>query len=345
MKRGNKLSQQIKENSQRDLPSKKEKDGNTKVMISTGSTLLDLAISGGRVREGGLPGGIMVEIFGPTGCGKTVLLSEIAGDIQRKGGDVMFRDPEARLNKSFAQIFDVDFDSLDYDTPNTVTDVFRDIRTFEGKGKINGCMTDSLAALSTNMEMDNDDGDKMGMRRAKEFSEGFRKNARILTQNNILMVCSNQIRENADAGPYGQKHTSPGGHAIGFYSSVRLRALNPRKLKKKIKIKGKELERVYGVQTEFEVYKNSVDAPYRKASVSIIFDYGVDDVRENLQFLKKYTGTTTYMVGGETLDRSLEKAIQIVEEDNLENTLKKEVIKLWNHIEKQFKSERGKKKR
>ena len=40
---------------------KKKYDGNTETMISTGSTLLDLAITGGRVRGGGLPGGILVE--------------------------------------------------------------------------------------------------------------------------------------------------------------------------------------------------------------------------------------------------------------------------------------------
>jgi recombination protein RecA len=344
MKRGSKLSEQVKSHVER--PSKlSKKEGNTEIMISTGSTLLDLAISGGRVEGGGIPGGIMVEIFGPSGCGKTVLLSEIAGDIQRKGGDVMFRDPEARLNKVFARIFDVDFDSLDYDTPNTVTDVFAAINKFEGKGKINGCMTDSLAALSTDMEMDNDDGDKMGTRRAKEFSEGLRKNARIIQKNNILMVCSNQIRENMDAGHFGEKHSSPGGKAIGFYSSVRLRAFNPRKLKKKVKIKGKEVERVYGVQTQIEVYKNSVDAPYRTAPVSIIFDYGIDDIRENLQFLKTYTEATTYQVLGESLDRSLEKSILLVEQQGLEDDLKQEVIELWKSIEQKFQSERTKKKR
>ena len=51
---------------------KKQMEGNTETMISTGSTLLDLAISGTRVRGGGLPGGILVEIFGPAGSGKTV---------------------------------------------------------------------------------------------------------------------------------------------------------------------------------------------------------------------------------------------------------------------------------
>ena len=44
----------------------------TDKLISTGSTLLDLAFSGGRVRGGGLPGGIMVEISGPSSAGKCV---------------------------------------------------------------------------------------------------------------------------------------------------------------------------------------------------------------------------------------------------------------------------------
>ncbi len=53
--------------------------------------------------------------------------------------------------------------------------------------------------------MDNEDGDKYGMRRAKEFSEELRKTCRILKDKNYLMVCSNQIRDNVDAGLYGQK--------------------------------------------------------------------------------------------------------------------------------------------
>lgn len=339
-----KLSSQMKSHIE-EGKSKKIHKQDKQVIISTGSTLLDLAISGGTFPKGGLPGGIMAEIFGPSGSGKTVLLSEIAGDIQRKGGDVMFRDPEARLNKTFASIFDVDFASLDYEKPNTVTEVFADLRNFKGKGKLNGCMTDSLAALSTNMEMDNDEGDKMGMRRAKEFSEGFRKAARILQEENILMVCSNQIRTNTDAGLYGQKHISPGGKAIEFYSSVRLRAFNPKKLKRKVRINGKELERVYGVLTQIEVHKNSIDVPYRIAPVYIIFDYGIDDIRANLQFIKDYTKNTVYTIQGEPLSKSMEEAIDLIEEQGKTQELKEEVIELWNFIESKFRSDRKKKKR
>ncbi|MHA2070034.1 MAG: hypothetical protein ACXABY_37185, partial [Candidatus Thorarchaeota archaeon] len=65
-------------------------------MYSTGSTQLDLAISGTRVRGGGIPGGIMVEIFGPPSTGKTALLAEIIAGAQLKGGEAMFGDPEGR---------------------------------------------------------------------------------------------------------------------------------------------------------------------------------------------------------------------------------------------------------
>src|SRR3989304_5312943 len=77
---------------------KKEYDGNDEVMISSGSTLLDLAMSGGRKRGGGFPGGIMVVAYGPSGSGKTVLACEVAGYIQRQGGQVNYKDSEARLD-------------------------------------------------------------------------------------------------------------------------------------------------------------------------------------------------------------------------------------------------------
>lgn len=346
MKRGNRLANDMKSRGKEEVKEKKKYEGNTEVMVSTGSTLLDLAISGGRVRGGGIPGGILVEIFGPSGSGKTVLLSEIAGAIQRKGGDIMFHDPEARLNKQFAQIFDLDTEDIAYTTPDTVTEVFQAVRKWEPKGKkINGILADSLAALSTNLEMDKEEGDKMGMRRAKEFSEELRKTARILTQRNLLMVCSNQVRVNADASPYSEKYTTPGGMSIGFYSSLRLRMKSSAKIKNTEKIAGKEVSRIIGIETEIEVYKSSIWKPYRTAPVIILFDYGVDDIRANLMFIKKYTANTIYAVGDNSLGVCLEKAVQKVEDEGLEKQLKNQVIDLWEVIESKFDTERKKKER
>lgn len=347
MKRTVGLSDQVKAKIKSDkkvVKNKSEFDGNTEIMISTGSTLLDLAISGG---AGGIPGGILVEIFGPSGSGKTVLLSEIAGDVQRKKGEIMFHDPEARLDKQFASIFGLNTDEMNYTTPDTIPEVFSGIRNWEPKDikKVNGIFADSLAALSTNLEMDNKEGDKMGMRRAKEFSEELRKTCRILMQKNLLLVCSNQIRQNMDAGMFGQKYISPGGQSIGFYSSLRLRTSNPTKLKIEKSVKGKAVKRVIGITITVEVYKSSVWKPYYTAPVTILFDYGIDDIRENLKYIKKYTGGTIYMVNDIKLDKSLEKAIQMVEEQELVKELKEQVIDLWKEIESKFEQPRKLKER
>jgi protein RecA len=339
-----KLSEQVERKVSKRSQETPQYDGTSRV-VSTGSTLLDLAISGGRFREGGIPTGIFVEIFGPPSAGKTVILCQIAGNVQKLGGEIMFHDPEARLNKQFASMFGLDPSDIEYTIPTTIPEVFKSVREWipedeEPGKKIYGVFADSLAALSTDMEMEKEEGDKMGMRRAKEFSEELRKTCRIITQKDVLMVCSNQVRQNLDAGLYGQKYKSPGGEAIGFYSSLRLRCKNAEKIKLKREIKGKPHERVIGVKTEIDVFKSSVWKPFRSAEVSILFDYGIDDIRANLKYLKSITGNSLYQVGETKLGKSLEGAIREVEESGLERELKEEVIDLWNEVEAKFEEPR-----
>jgi len=178
----------------------------------------------------------------------------------------------------------------------------------------------------------------------QEFSEELRKTCRIITQKNLLMVCSNQIRQNLDAGPYGQRFKSPGGEAIGFYSSLRLKCSAASKIIEKKTIKGKEHKRVVGVKTNIEVFKSSVWKPYRDADVYILFDYGVDDIRANLKFVKECAKNTVYCLGDTKLHKSIDEAIKIVEEEELEQKLKDEVIVLWNEVEEKFSSKRKLKK-
>ena len=350
MQRGNKkpsLSKQVKDHADKPVPKKKTYDGDTGLIVTTGSTLLDLAISGGRVRGGGIPAGVLIEIFGPSASGKTVLLSEIAGAIQRIGGEVAFFDPEARLNKTFAQIFDLKITDMNYSTPDTIPEVFEAVRKWKGdpsKKIMHGMIADSLAALSTNLEMGNDDGDKMGMRRPKEFSEQLRKTARILSKSNMIMVCSNQIRENVGV-TFGEKYKSPGGYAIGFYSSLRLRTELTKNISVEKTIKGKVVKRITGLKISVHVYKSSIWKPKRVAPVTIDYDYGIDDIRENLQFIKDYSTSGKYTLGDRELDKSMNKSIAIIEEEDLEGELKEEVIDLWELIESKFEVERKKKKR
>jgi len=343
------ISEQVKANANGGS-SRRRRGGKAQVqeerppLASTGSTLLDLAISGGRWRGGGIPPGILVEIFGPASAGKTVLLCEIAGGVRRQGGDVLFRDPEARLNKEFAKLFDLDIDSVHYSIPSTVPEVFQPVQQWQPQGgPINGAFADSLAALTTDMEQEGKD--QYGGRRAKELSEQCRLTCRELEGHNILMVCSNQVRQNLDAGPWGQKYKAPGGEAIGFYASLRLRAKGSQKINRRRTVKGKEHSRAIGTETEFEIYKNSVWSPYRTAKVYILYEYGIDDIRANLQFVKELRGASSYKLGEEDLGKGLEAAIQRVENEEREPELREEVIDLWEELEAQFKTERKPKKR
>jgi len=341
-KKPEKLSQQMKKRVEKPIV-KKEKypDGDFGQVISTGSTLTDLAISGGRIRGGGIPGGIFMEVFGPESSGKSALLCEIGGNIQRQGGLIQYHDPESRLDRQFSQMFGVSIDDENYHQPNTVTQVFKSINNWEplpNDKRIHGIIADSLAALSTDMEMEKEEGDKMGGRRGKEFSEGFRKAARLIKDNNYLLACSNQLRDTFAS--IGAKKESPGGNAIKFYASLRLTTRILKYIRKTIIVHGKDVERVLGVNIEIKVVKSSVWKPLRTAPITILFDYGIDDIRQNLQFIKDYTSNTIYTLGKDNLSKSMDEAIKIVENDGLESKLKEEVIDLWESIEEKFKVER-----
>jgi RecA/RadA recombinase len=185
----------------------------TSMVISTGSTLLDLAISGSRIRGGGLPGGIIVEIFGPPSAGKTALLVEICSSAQAGGGEVLIADPEARLDKEYASLFGLKIPKEIYRRPNTVTELSDLIWNWAPKKKkvINVLAADSLAAISTNLEMG--EGDKRGQQKPKELSQLCRKVGRKIALAHQLLIFTNQERQ----GEFGR--TTPGGFAVPFHAS------------------------------------------------------------------------------------------------------------------------------
>lgn len=312
-----------------------------KFMLSTGSTLLDLAISGKRKKYGGIPTGILVEIAGKSGAGKTQILTELCASAQWKGGQAYFNDPEARLDKEYAAITGYSLtDEKLYDRPDTVTQLFTNFRDWKVDPSVpNVFAGDSLAALSTDMEME--DEDKMGMRRAKELSEGLRKHARLFAKKNILMVCSNQLRDS----PTGK--TTPGGNAVPFYSSVRLEVMPHfpiSKIKREKTINGVKHSKIIGIHSDVTIIKNSLDDPFRKVPIYIVFGYGIDDVRGNLTWLKESTGEKKFIFDNKEFSR-IEDAIAFVEENNLEKKLRKKVVDLWNELEEAFKTKRKPKSR
>lgn len=322
----------------------KPNEGNFGLVISTGSTLLDLAISGSKVKGGGIPGGVLVEIAGESQTGKTAILSELCGSTQIRGGEVKSVDPEGRLDQEYVQIYGVRIqeDIFDYSRPDTVEEVFELINTWKPKNPnvLNLFAADSLAALSTTMEMDGED--KMGMKRAKDFSAGLRKTCRMIANNNWVIACTNQLRQDTT----GHKVT-PGGMGIPFYASIRIKMVpefKGHKIEKEIELKsGVKVKKVIGVRTVCTVTK-SVDDPFRTAPISIIFGLGVDDIRANLQYYKDMTKETKYNAITKEIG-TMDNAIRHIETEGLEKNLRESVITLWEEIQEQFAQNRKRKVR
>lgn len=331
------LAKEIIEETEKPIQEKKPEFDYSKV-VSTNSTLLDLAISGGK-SNGGIPGGTITEIYGLPGSGKTAILAEMGASVQNKNGSVLFCDPEARLDQEYARIYGINLEHKDYHRPDTVEQFFSLIQNWkpENANVINMVAADSLAALSTEMEME--DQDKMGMKRAKMFSEGLRKSARLIANNNWIIACSNQLRE----GQYGK--TTPGGKAIPYYASLRMEVTQVGKIEKEITHNGKKAKKVIGIESNCLITKSTIDSPYRNCKIFIVFNYGVDDIRGNLAYIKDTTCNTVYdCLDGKTY-QSMEKAILYIESENLQAKLKDKTIEIWNEIEDKFKVSRKPKER
>ena len=321
----------------------------TSMTISTGSTLLDLNISGDRVRGGGLPGGIIVEIFGPPSSGKSALLVEICASVQAQKGAVLIADPEARLDKAYAQLFGLKIPDKIYYRPDTVSDLTDLIENWEPKNQkvMNILAADSLAAFSTEMEMT--EGDKRGQRKAKELSEMCRVVGRKIAHGHQLIVLTNQERQ----GQYGK--TTPGGFAVPFHASLRIRIARKERIeiKRKRKIKDdnqksgyREVEMIgtLGIQSEALIVKSSISTDYRKAPIYIINRHGIDDVRANLTYLKHTHGMSIFPCVNKEY-AYINQAIQYVENNNLEAELRENVIDTWEEVNKLLTIKRKKKVR
>lgn len=314
-----------------------------KPTLSTGSTLLDLAISGGMTRYGGLPGGKFVEIFGESGWGKTTIAGEIAGSGQRGGGDVVFDDFEHRLEPAYCKKMGVRYDPEKFLYPESVTDLEWSIigpivATGSGRfrkeerdfskawapdpARINVRCVDSLAAACSRMEAAQ--GDKMGMKRAKDFHQMFRLIKGHLLRHNILLVATNQVTQSGTTG----------GNAIIFYSSVRI----------ELRPKGgvRHGDSFVGKRAEAFILKNSIDIEWRTAPVFITFGYGLDDVRANLVWLKENGAMEEhptdpkkkagYVLGDKNFV-GIEQAIQYVEREGLEDAVREATVDLWHELE------------
>lgn len=327
----------------------------TDVMVSTGSTVLDLNISGGRIRGGGLPGGIVAEVYGPPSAGKTVFLSELAASVQYHGGEFKIEDGEARLDVGFAQMFGCEISEKNYSRTQSVKEIITNLNNWNPKKKdtINLYGVDGLALLSSKLDQ-KEEGDKRGQQRAKELYELARKCCIEIAQRHKLVVFTNHELETSVRLPGGgtaTKKYTPGGNGPKFLASLRMRIVKVKDITpsrtfgaiKEAGIKGKSITQKVGQECRVKIIKSSIDM-YPRECTYFIMGNMVDDIRGNLVYLKDIYNLDKYECLGKEY-ATIDPAIQYIEENNLEAELREQVIDTWEAANSLFKSDRKKKVR
>ena len=256
-----------------------------KDFVSTGSTMLDLAIS--NKPNGGIAVGRITEINGLESSGKSLIGAHILAETQKKGGVAVYIDTETSVSTEFLGAIGVSVDSMLYLHLETVEDVFTAIEEIvakvreSDKDRLVTILVDSLAGATTKVELEADfDKDGWATAKAIIISKAMRKITQMIGRQKIALVFTNQLRQKLGV-MFGDPWTTSGGKALPFHASTRIR------LKNTGQIKDKKNNNI-GMKMRAQVIKNRLGPPMRHADFELYFETGIDDDGSWLHVMKDH---------------------------------------------------------
>lgn len=264
----------------------------------TGSTLLDLMVGGGL--ELGYAAGTIIQIVGESSGGKTFLACELIAAAKRQHKDRfhwVYDDVEHGFSFDGKALWGVDIIPRDRSQAvcsRTVAELFTNVRAFiksVPKDHVGIYVVDSLDALCNDDIMaearerdaaaakgETYDKGSYGMATQRFLSQVFFKTlAAELDDSNILLVFLSQLRDNVNAGLFGDKRRVSGGSAVRFYCNTVLRLYNKETFEKN----GAPV----GIAVEAYLDKAKHPRPFRTCVLNFLFDYGLDDISTNIDYL------------------------------------------------------------
>lgn len=223
--------------------------------LSSGHFALD-SITG----IGGIPCGRITEIFGPESTGKTTLALKIASQATKSGRNVAFIDVEHALNVNYALKIGLDPKRVLISQPDSGEQA---LRLTESLVKLNDCdlvILDSVAALVTQAEIDNQIGAHNVGSHARLMSTAVKKLTPMLGNTTLLFI--NQVRMKIGV-LFGNPEVTTGGNALKFYSSMRMEVRRGSVIKDK--------DKIIGHMMKVKVVKNKMAAPLRTTEIELLY--------------------------------------------------------------------------
>ena len=269
-----------------------------------GCDLLDLAVGGDKGKYG-MPYGMGLNIIGDKSAGKTFLKNEIIARAyhDHKDGVAWYSDDtESGDTFDTSYLYGVNIHPEGQKIGNkvmadstTVEEMDAHVSMFLENlmpGTLGIYAIDSLDGLADNtrLEMESkrlnqakqnldvkDPGD-YGAQIAKFLSQQFfrTKHAKLARANCSLIIVS-QIRDKFNSMGYGPNWEVSCGKALEFYSHTRIFL----KTIKQIKRGGD----IVGAYVEASTIKSKTPRPYRKVRYTVYFDYGIDNIGSNIDYL------------------------------------------------------------
>lgn len=246
--------------------------------IPTGIEVFDNYLSG----IGGLAPGRLMEVYGPEGGGKTSFALQCIAGAQNDGCIVGLAETEFALDTTRADTFGIDRDGVILMQPGSIEETMLSIETFIDSlpgGDIRALLVwDSVAQTPTQKEVDEGiTGDAKIGERARALSRLCRTLAKPATEKNCSLLFTNQIRDTIGK-MFGPSTVTPGGHAVKFYSSMRLQITGGNAIKQGTEHVGKS--------PTFIMEKNKFAPPWRKAKIRLDYDHGWNNMWSTITHAK-----------------------------------------------------------
>lgn len=243
-------------------------------------------------------------------------------------GKIYYHETEAAFDEGYAESLGMPIEVVNFiKDKNTIEELFESLSKIiaDEDDTPRLYIVDSLDALSDKTEMERAiDKGTYGQDKAKKMSEMFRRLAKSIEHKKMHLMIISQLRDKISIG-FGEKSQRSGGRALDFYASQVVWLAETGKIKKTMD----KIERVVGVHVKSKCKKNKISRPFRECEFPIIFEYGVDNIKANLDWLKEVKCT-------EDWEKEIKNPTVIYESKELQEKLNTYVRELWVKIEEQF---------